>query len=72
MTNLTPEQIISQLNKLPERMRLPIRHYAMNLLQDEGAQEAGTSDISAKIVALYKQHGSFEEILMQYMEYLFC
>lgn len=69
----TTQEIINEFKALQDNMRKPIRHYASCLLQDEGLyDEIGSSDISCKVVQLYKECGSFQNILLKYMEYHFC
>jgi hypothetical protein len=69
----TTQEIINEFKALQDNMRQPIRQYASCLLLDENEnEEIGSSDISCKVVQLYKENGSFHNVLLKYMEYLFC
>ena len=63
--NTTFQDIMAEFKKQSDLMKWSVRSYASDVLVQEGAEEVGTSDVNSKIVQLYKELGSFGNILIQ-------
>jgi len=61
----TFQDIMAEFKKQTDLMKWSIRSYASTMLVQEGSTEVGTSDVNSKIVQLYKELGSFSNILIQ-------
>jgi len=61
----TFQDIMAEYKKQSDLMKWSIRSYASNILVQEGAEEVGSSDVNHKIVQLYKELGSFGNIVIQ-------
>lgn len=62
---------MEEFKALSQEMRTAVRQFASATLVDSGFTEVGSSDINHQIVGLYHTHGSFDEMMIAYTEYLF-
>lgn len=58
------QDIMAEYREQSSLMKWAIRAYAADALKAEGSFEIGTSDVNCKIVQLYKQHGSFGNVII--------
>ena len=58
------QDIMAEYRDQSSLMKWAIRTYAVDALKDEGSFEIGSSDVNHKIVQLYKQYGSFGNVVI--------
>ena len=64
MTTNSFQDIMTEYRAHSSLMKWAIRTCAVDALKTEGLFEIGTSDVNCKIVQLYKQHGSFGNVII--------
>jgi len=67
----TFDQVMTEFKALTHIMKQACWQYATATLVDAGFNEVGSSDVNHQIVKLYNEHGSFQDMMIQYTEYLF-
>ena len=60
--------IMDSYRELSDTMKWAIRTCASQKLIEEGAEEVGSSDVNHAIVALYKECGSFGNIIIKALD----
>jgi len=67
-TTITFEQYYKEFSELSPMMKQMVRRVASMELQDRGAYEIGSSDVSCMVFDLYKQYGTFDDIVRHGLE----
>ena len=62
------KSIMDSYRELSQTMKWAVRRCASDRLIEDGAEEVGSSDINHAIVALYKECGSFGNIIIKALD----
>jgi hypothetical protein len=71
MNNITWEEAFGAFNKLPHEIKRALRSNCASLMEEEGCNEIGSSDINHKLFSLYKQNNnSWQAVIAFFLDYL--
>lgn len=60
-----------EFNNLPKDIKLALRHNCADLMEEEGAEEIGSSDINHRLFALYKENNkSWQAVIAFFLDYI--
>ena len=69
--NTTWEEAFGAFNKLPRDIQLALRRNCADLMEQEGCEEIGSSDVNHHLFGLYKQNNnSWQAVVAFFLDYL--
>jgi hypothetical protein len=65
------DEAFEAYNKLPKDIKLALRHNCADLMEQEGWDEIGSSDINHKLFSLYKMNNkSWQAVIAYFLDFL--
>ena len=69
-TQVTWEEAFGAYNQLPLGIRMALRHNTASLMEEEGYDEIGSSDVNHRMFSLYKENNnSWQAVVAFYLDY---
>ncbi|NBW33622.1 MAG: hypothetical protein EBR30_01050 [Cytophagia bacterium] len=65
------ESAFEAYNQLPREIRLALRHNCADLMEQEGCEEIGSSDVNHRLFALYNENSqSWQAVIAFFLDFL--